>query len=68
MKICLINPPQILHRRFGEPLVFQPLGLLYVAAGIEKNYSVEIIDATLEGWRNLQEINGRYYWGLPLMR
>jgi len=64
MKICLINPPQILYRRFGTPFVFQPLGLLYVAAVLEKEYPLEIIDAQMEGWRNLREIDGKYYMGL----
>lgn len=65
MKICLINPPQILYQRLGRPFVFQPLGLLYVAAVLEKDYPVEIVDATLEGWRELREIDGKYYLGLP---
>jgi len=64
MKICLINPPQILHRRFGKPFIFQPLGLLYIAAVLEKDYSVEIIDACLEGWRDLRKIEDKYYLGL----
>ncbi|MBI4656799.1 MAG: cobalamin B12-binding domain-containing protein, partial [Elusimicrobia bacterium] len=49
----------------GRPFVFQPLGLLYVAAVLEKDYPVEIVDATLEGWRELREIDGKYYLGLP---
>lgn len=64
MKICLINPPQILNKRFGKPFVFQPLGLLYVAAVLEKEYSVEVIDASLEGWRSMEEIDDKYHLGL----
>ncbi len=64
MRICLINPPQALHRRFGTPYVFQPLGLLYVAAVLEKRHQVYVLDASLEGWRSLREINGRYCLGL----
>ncbi|NOZ68894.1 MAG: radical SAM protein [Deferribacteres bacterium] len=64
MRICLINPPQTLHRRFGAPYVFQPLGLLYVAAVLERRHQVYVLDASVEGWRNLREINGRYYLGL----
>ncbi len=61
MKICLINPPQILHKRFGMPFVFQPLGLLYVASVLEKRYPVEIIDTSLDGWGNIKEVGDNYY-------
>lgn len=64
MKICLINPPQILKRNFEMPCVFQPLGLLYVASSLMKHFEVEIIDASLEGWRSSREVNGWYYLGL----
>jgi len=66
MKICLINPPQILNKRFGIPSVFQPVGLLYVAASLEKKYDVKVIDATVEGWERLKEIDGKYYLGLTI--
>ncbi|MCX6731732.1 MAG: cobalamin-dependent protein [Candidatus Parcubacteria bacterium] len=64
MKICLINPPQILQKQFGRPYIFQPLGLLYIAAVLEKNYFVQVIDASAEGWKNLRETNGAYFLGL----
>jgi len=64
MKICLINPPQILKKQYGKPYVFQPLGILYIAAVLEKKYEVEVIDATAEGWRNATEIGDTYYLGL----
>src|SRR3989339_110121 len=68
MRICLINPPQILDIRFGTPFVFQPLGLLYVAAALEKEHSVSVIDATLEDWRNLRKAGDKYYMGLNFNR
>ncbi|MCM8796408.1 MAG: radical SAM protein [Candidatus Omnitrophica bacterium] len=64
MKICLINPPQILNHKFGIPNVFQPLGLLYVAANLERDFQVEIIDASLEGWNELRKVGNNYYLGL----
>ncbi len=58
MKIILINPPNIADLSFGSLRQFKnidignylPLGLLYVAASIERNskHSVEIIDAQAE--------------------
>ncbi|OGF49458.1 MAG: hypothetical protein A2231_12260 [Candidatus Firestonebacteria bacterium RIFOXYA2_FULL_40_8] len=68
MKICLINPPQILKEQFGAPFVFQPLGLLYVAAALEKEHDVSVIDATLEDWRNLRKAGDKYYMGLNFNR
>ena len=41
MKICLINPPQILDKRLGPPYIFQPLGLLYIAAVLEKENQLQ---------------------------
>ena len=64
MKVCLINPPQVLNRRFGMPYVFQPLGLLYVASALEKNFQVEVIDASLEGWQDPLSIGDRYHLGI----
>lgn len=64
MKICLINPPQILHRRFGLPGIFQPLGLLYVAAVLEQEYSVEVIDGALDNAGEVRKCAGQYYLGV----
>lgn len=64
MKICLINPPQILKKQYGKPYVFQPLGVLYIAAVLEKKHNVAVVDATVEGWRNSNETNDIYYLGL----
>lgn len=49
MKICLINPPLKTEQGVGKVPTFQPLGLAYVAAMIEKEHDVCIIDANVEG-------------------
>ena len=66
MKICLINPPMLLPKNWkGVVRVFQPIGLAYIAAVLEKNgYEVTIFDALTEGWKKTHEINGQKYCGL----
>jgi anaerobic magnesium-protoporphyrin IX monomethyl ester cyclase len=65
MRVCLINPPRIQQKLWGKPAAFQPLDIAYVAAVLEKNHAVSIIDCPTEGWRNLQEIDGvKYRLGL----
>jgi anaerobic magnesium-protoporphyrin IX monomethyl ester cyclase len=59
MRICLINPPRIQPKTWGEPSVYQPMDLVYVAAVLEEKHEVCIIDAPTEGWRKLQEIGGK---------
>ncbi|MFZ5763490.1 MAG: radical SAM protein [Thermodesulfobacteriota bacterium] len=64
MKILLINPPQVISTKYDRPYIFQPTGLLYVAASLEQHCRVEILDAALAGWRNLKVINGKHHLGL----
>ena len=65
MRVCLINPPRIQQKLWGKPAAFQPLDIAYVAAVLEKEHVVSIIDCPTEGWRNLQEIGGvKYRLGL----
>ncbi len=61
MRVCLINPPRIHPKLWGKPSVFQPLEIAYIAAVLEKNHKVHIIDAPGEGWRNLKEIGSLKY-------
>ncbi len=65
MRVCLVNPPRIQQKLWGKPAAFQPLDIAYVAAVLEKDHAVIIIDCPTEGWRNLQEIDGvKYRLGL----
>jgi len=65
MRVCLINPPRIHPKSWGKPTVYQPLGIAYVAAMLERQHKVCIIDAPTEGWRNLEQIDAtRYRVGL----
>ncbi len=64
LRVCLINPPLIRPQSWGKPSVFQPLGLAYIAAVLEKEHHVNIIDANAEGWRNLTVDDGRCVTGL----
>lgn len=61
MRICLINPPRLHPKSWGKPNVFQPLELAYVAALLERQHKVSIIDAPTEGRTNLEEIDGTKY-------
>jgi anaerobic magnesium-protoporphyrin IX monomethyl ester cyclase len=61
MRVCLINPPRLHPKLWGKPNVFQPLGIAYVAAVLEKQHKVCIIDSPTEGWENLQQVDGTKY-------
>ena len=61
MRVCLINPPRIQPKVWGKPNVFPPINLAIVAAVLEKNHEVIVIDSPTEGWRNLEEIDGTTY-------
>ncbi len=66
MRICLINPPRIQPRAWGKPSIFQPWDLTYIAALLERQHKVQIIDAPGEGWKNLELIDEtKYRQGLP---
>lgn len=61
MRFCLINPPRIQPKLWGKPSILQPIELAYMAAVLEKEHEVKIIDAANEGWNNLEEIDATKY-------
>lgn len=61
MRVCLINPPRIQPKAWGKPSVYQPMDLAYVAAVLEKDHEVEVIDVPNEGWEILEEMEGAMY-------
>jgi anaerobic magnesium-protoporphyrin IX monomethyl ester cyclase len=61
MRFCLINPPRIQPKLWGKPSILQPIEIAYVAAVLEKEHEVKIIDSANEGWNNLEEIDGTKY-------
>ena len=61
MRVCLINPPRIQPKVWGKPSVFPPIPLAYIAAVLEKENDVYVIDAPTEGRRNISIINKNVY-------
>ncbi|MCL2134912.1 MAG: B12-binding domain-containing radical SAM protein [Candidatus Bathyarchaeota archaeon] len=61
MHVCLINPPRIQPKAWGKPSVYQPMDISYVAAVLEKNHQVLVIDVPNEGWELIEEIEGGKY-------
>ncbi len=66
MKILLINPPQTFYQGSDLPAGNLPLGLMYIAAVLQKaGYAVEILDAFMAG-AGFEEKNGEAVTiGLP---
>src|SRR3990170_6637506 len=61
MRVLLINPPRIQPKSWGKPNVFQPIGLAYVAALLERQHKVCIIDSPTEGLNNLEQVDRATY-------
>ena len=61
MRVCLVNPPRVHPKGWGKPTVYQPWTIAYVAAVLEQNHKVHIIDVPTEGWRNLEQIGETKY-------
>ncbi|MEM7819949.1 MAG: radical SAM protein [Candidatus Aenigmatarchaeota archaeon] len=61
MKINLINPPLQVSKNYNEKIeLYQPTGLLYIAASLEKaGYEVYVLDALIEDYKN-EKIIGEY--------
>jgi len=61
MRVCLINPPRLHPKAWGKPVVYPPIGIAYVAAVLERQHKVSIIDSPTEGWKNLEQIHETNY-------
>jgi len=44
------------------PNVYPPLGLAYIAAVLEREHKVCILDAAVEGWRNINRASKDFYY------
>ncbi|MCW3982657.1 MAG: B12-binding domain-containing radical SAM protein [Candidatus Bathyarchaeota archaeon] len=69
MKVLLVNPPQTFYPGSDPPAGNLPLGLMYIAAVLQKNgYAVEILDTFMAG-AEFEEKNGESVTiGFPLKR
>jgi hypothetical protein len=66
MKILLINPPQTFYPGSDQPAGNLPIGLMYIAAVLQKSgYPVEILDAFMGDGSVFQEDNETINVGLP---
>ncbi|TBR14974.1 hypothetical protein EPO66_06355, partial [bacterium] len=62
--ILLVMPPCTISAEYTKEIQ-PPLGLAYIAACLEKDYNVKIIDAACEGWKKeTEEPLGRITYGL----
>lgn len=57
MRVCLINPPRIQPKFWGNLGILQPMDIAYVAALLEKEHQVSVIDSANEGWKNFEQID-----------
>jgi magnesium-protoporphyrin IX monomethyl ester (oxidative) cyclase len=65
MKVLLINPPQVFYPGSEEPAGNLPLGLMYIAAVLEKaGHKVEILDAFMSN-SSFWKIGDTTYVGMP---
>ena len=63
-KIMLIMPPVTISRDYTKEIQ-PPLGLAYIAAVLEKSYTVKILDAACEGWQTeTPRPDGTFTFGL----
>jgi anaerobic magnesium-protoporphyrin IX monomethyl ester cyclase len=66
MKVLLINPPQTFYPGSDPPAGNLPLGLMYIAAVLQKNgYAVEILDAFMAGATCEKKVGDEVTLGLP---
>ncbi|MBN1244600.1 cobalamin-dependent protein [Candidatus Bathyarchaeota archaeon] len=68
MKILLVNPPQTFYPGSDPPAGNLPLGLMYIAAVLDKaGYKVEILDAFMTG-SSFRKIGDTIIVGMPYER
>lgn len=58
-KVLLIMPPATISREYTKEIQ-PPLGLAYIAACLEKDYTVKIVDAACEGWEKERKEDDNY--------
>ena len=65
MKVLLINPPQTFYPGSEQPAGNLPIGLMYIAAVLQKaGYTVEVLDAFMAG-SDFQKTADTLTVGLP---
>ncbi|MEM2045320.1 MAG: radical SAM protein [Candidatus Bathyarchaeia archaeon] len=57
MRVLLVNPPRIHPKSWGKPSIFQPIDVAYVAAVLEEEHEVQVLDAAGEGWTRIEDID-----------
>lgn len=63
--VLLVMPPATIAKEYTKELQ-PPLGLAYIAACLENEYNVQIIDAACEGWnQETRESDNFITYGLP---
>jgi radical SAM superfamily enzyme YgiQ (UPF0313 family) len=64
-KVLLIQPPRKIYKNNDTPCSAPPLGVAYIAAAIENDYEVKILDAVAEGFWNRHDLDhNRMSYGL----
>ncbi len=64
-KVLLINPPMTYLERIEPIRLPQPLGLMYIAAYLEKDgYEVKLLDTHAEGYHNRKAVGERTQVGM----
>lgn len=64
MNVLLINPPITVFRGGTNPRVYMPIGLLYIAAQLEREgHTVKVVDALLSAEIHGPDASGESYFG-----
>jgi len=58
-RVLLIMPPATITKEYTKEIQ-PPLGLAYIAACLEKDYIVKIVDASCEGWEKEEKESNNY--------